>query len=151
MGPQPLLWVETADSVWVEQRGSLLTCSQLFPLQAWRLRRMACPCSSSLGGGLVGRLCPRWWPNTRLWVQSSMCFPSAASSYPWKSSMPPGMAPSSTIHLCCPGTEGLQPSTGKMGSTSNLPGMSPSLSLKHLSGAVRCIVLMLTLPCRVSS
>lgn len=64
--------------------------------------------------------------------------------------MPPGMAPSSTIHLCCPGTEGPQPSTGKMGSTLNLPGMSPSLNLKHLSGAVKCMVLMPTLPCRVS-
>lgn len=47
--------------------------------------------------------------------------------------MLPGMAPSSTIRLCCPGTEELQPSTGKMDSTPNMPGMSPSLSLKHLS------------------
>lgn len=85
--------------------------------QAWRLRRMECQCSSLPAGGQEGRLCLMWWQNTGLWVLSSTSCPSVASLSLWRSSVPPTMAPSSTIRVCSPGTEGPQPSTGKMAKT----------------------------------
>lgn len=76
---------------------------------------MECRCSSSPAGGQRGRLCPTWWRSTRPWVPSSTSCPSAASSSPWRSSVPPAMAPSSTTRACSPGTEGPHPSTGETG------------------------------------
>lgn len=108
--------------------------------QAWRPRRMACQCSSSPDGGRKDRLCLTWWQNTRLWVLSSMSCPSAASSSPWRSSMPPAMAPSSTTRVCSPGTEGPRPSTGKVAKQPPLPELSSSLSPEQVP--CRCLTVL---------
>lgn len=84
---------------------------------------MECQCSSSPAGGPEDRLCLTWWQSTRLWVPSSMSCLSAASSSPWRSSVPPATAPSSTTRVCSPGTEAPRPSTGKMAKTPPAAGI----------------------------